>query len=148
MSQISSSFEVARPPTEVYAYVTDPARFPEWQRDVVRVRALGDAPAAVGTRFDTTRHIGRVEHTTTQQITEMDPPRSWTARGVDGAFRPGARLTVEPLGDGSRSRVTIVLEFEGHGIGRMLPLDVISRMAAKGAPRSYRNLKELLERGA
>jgi uncharacterized protein YndB with AHSA1/START domain len=148
MSPISSSFEVARPPAEVYAYVTDPARFPEWQRDVIRVHVHGDAPAAVGTRFATTRRIGRVEHTTTQQITEMDPPRSWAARGVDGAFRPGAQLTVEPLGDGSRSRVTIVLDFEGHGIGRMLPLDVISRLAAKGAPRSYRNLTELLERGA
>jgi uncharacterized protein YndB with AHSA1/START domain len=148
MPPIVSSFEIARPPDEVYAYVTDPSRFSEWQNDVLRVRIEGGRPPGVGTRFTTIRRIGRVEQTTTQEITEVTPPRSWAARGVDGPFRPSAGITVEPLGDGTRSRVTIVLDFEGHGIGRLLPLDVIRRMAAKGAPKSYQNLKERLERGA
>jgi uncharacterized protein YndB with AHSA1/START domain len=143
---IVSSFEIARPPAEVFAYVTDPSRFPEWQHDVVRVRVEGDGPPALGGRFATVRRIGRVEQTTMQEITELDPPRRWTVRGVDGPFRPSAEVTVEPAGDGSRSLVTVTLDFEGHGIGRLLPLDVIRRMAAKGAPRSYQNLKELLER--
>jgi uncharacterized protein YndB with AHSA1/START domain len=148
MPPIVSSFEIARPPEEVYSYLTDPSRFPEWQHDVVRVRIQGGRPPGVGTRFTTIRRIGRVEQTTTQEITKLDPPWSWAARGVDGPFRPSAGVTVQPLGDGTRSRVTIALDFEGHGIGRLLPLDVIRRMAAKGAPRSYRNLKERLERGA
>jgi uncharacterized protein YndB with AHSA1/START domain len=148
MPPIVSSFEIDRPPQEVYAYVTDPSRFPEWQDDVVRVRVEGGRPPGVGTRFTTTRRIGRVEQTTIQEITERTPPRRWSCRGVDGPFRPGADITVEPLGVGTRSRVTIALDFQGHGIGRLLPLDVIRRMAAKGAPRSYRNLKERLERGA
>jgi uncharacterized protein YndB with AHSA1/START domain len=148
MPPIVSSFEIARPPDEVYTYVTDPSRFSEWQNDVLRVRIEGGRPPGVGTRFTTIRRIGRVEQTTTQEITEVTPPRSWAARGIDGPFRPSAGITVEPLGDGTRSRVTIVLDFEGHGIGRLLPLDVIRRMAAKGAPKSYQNLKERLERGA
>jgi len=148
MPPIVSSFEIARPPDEVYAYVTDPSRFPEWQQDVVRVHIQGDHPPGVGTKFTTTRRIGRVEQTTTQQITQFSPPRSWAARGVDGPFRPSAHITVEPLADGARSRVTIALDFQGHGIGKLLPLDVIRRMAAKGAPRSYRNLTQRLERGA
>ena len=147
MPPIVSSFEIARPPGEVFAYVTDPARFPEWQDDVVRVRLEGGRPLGRGTRFTTTRRIGRVEQTTTQEITELTSPRSWACRGVDGPFRPSAAITVEPLADGTRSRVTIALDFEGRGIGKLLPLDVIRRMAAKGAPRSYRNLKERLERG-
>jgi len=148
MPPIVSDIEIARPPDEVYAYVTDPSRFPEWQHDVVRVRLEGDAPPGVGSRFTTTRRIGRVEQTTTQEITQLDPPRSWAARGVDGPFRPNADITVEPLDGGARSRVTFTLDFEGQGIGRLLPLEIIRRMAARGAPRSYRNLKERLERGA
>jgi uncharacterized protein YndB with AHSA1/START domain len=148
MSPIVSSFEIACPPDEVYSYVTDPSRFPEWQHDVVRVRMEGGRPPGVGTRFTTTRRIGRVEQTTTQEITQVSPPRSWACRGVHGPFRPSAGITVEPLGDGTRSRVTIALDFEGHGVGKLLPLDVIRRMAAKTAPRSYRNLKQRLERGA
>lgn len=145
MSPVTSSFEIARPPARVYAYITDPARFPEWQHDVVRVHVHGDGVAGVGTRFATTRRLGRVEHTTTQEITEMNPPRTWAARGIDGAFRPGATITIDPIGDGTRSRVTIALDFDGDGIGKALPVDVIAKMAAKGAPKSYQNLKELLE---
>jgi uncharacterized protein YndB with AHSA1/START domain len=147
MPPIESTIDIDRPPEEVYAYVTDPTRFPEWQHDVIRVRVEGDRPPGVGTRFTTTRRIGRVEQTIVQEIDERTPPRSWSCRGVDGPFRPGAEITVEPLGGGARSRVTFALDFEGHGIGRLLPLDVIRRMAAKGAPRSYRNLKYRLERG-
>jgi hypothetical protein len=108
----------------------------------------GGRPPSAGTRFTTTRRIGRVEQTTTQEITELSPPRSWVCHGVEGPFRPSAGITVEPLDDGTRSRITIALDFEGRGIGRLLPLDVIRRMAAKTAPRSYRNLKERLERGS
>jgi hypothetical protein len=99
MPPIVSSFEIARPPEEVYSYVTDPSRSPQWQDDVVTVRIEGNRPASVGTRFTTTRRIGRVEQTSTQEITRLDPPRRWAARGVDGPFRPSAGITVEPLGD-------------------------------------------------
>src|SRR5919108_3359519 len=148
MPPIVSNVEIARPPDEVYAYVTDPSRFPEWQHDVVRVRVEPGRPPGVGSRFTTVRRIGRVEQTTTQEVTAADPPRSWAVRGVDGPFRPNAAVTVAPLDGGAGSRVTFALDFEGQGIGRLLPLEVIRRMAAKGAPRSYRNLRERLRRGA
>lgn len=35
MAPITTTTEVARPPAEVFAYVTDPSRFVEWQRNVV-----------------------------------------------------------------------------------------------------------------
>jgi uncharacterized protein YndB with AHSA1/START domain len=41
MPPIVSSIDIARPPDEVFAYATDPSRFAEWQRDVVRVRIEG-----------------------------------------------------------------------------------------------------------
>jgi protein-S-isoprenylcysteine O-methyltransferase Ste14/uncharacterized protein YndB with AHSA1/START domain len=147
VAPISSSFEIARPPEDVYAYVTDPTRFPEWQRDVVRVEVLGDGAPGVGTRFVTTRRIGPAERMTTQEVTQTERPRSWAARGVDGPFRPNADLTIEPLDGGTRSRVTISLDFQGHGFGKLLPLEVIRRMTAKTAPKSYQNLKRLLEQG-
>jgi uncharacterized protein YndB with AHSA1/START domain len=115
MPPIVSTIEIARPPDEVYAYVTDPSRFPEWQHDVVRVRLEGDRPPGVGSRFTTTRRIGRVEQTTTQEITRLDPPSSWAVRGADGPFRPSAAIAVEPLDGGAGSRVTFTLDFEDRG---------------------------------
>jgi uncharacterized protein YndB with AHSA1/START domain len=141
-----SSTEIARPPEEVFSYVTDPSRFAEWQFDVVSVHLEGDRPPGVGSRFTTVRRIGRAERTMTQEITEISLPRSWAAHGVAGPIRPNVTVTVEPLADSTRSRVTFALDFEGHRAGVLL-VPLVRRLAAKGAPTSYRNLKERLESG-
>jgi uncharacterized protein YndB with AHSA1/START domain len=141
MAQLESTIEVARPPEEVFAVATDPLRFPEWQRDVVTTRMLDDS------RFTTTRRIRGSERTATQQIVHNDPPNHWAARGIDGPLRAHATITVEPLDCGARSRVTFTLDLEGHGMGVTL-VPLVRRQAEKGAPTSYRNFKELLERGA
>jgi len=143
MSPIVSTIEIARPPDEVYSYVTDPSRFAEWQGDVVSVRLEGP-PLTVGSLYTTTRRIGATRRSMTQEVIEVVPDRRWAVRGVDGPIRPSASITVEPLDGGTRSRVTFALDFEGHGIGvPMVPM--VRRMAAKGAPLSYRNLKQRLE---
>jgi hypothetical protein len=80
----------------------------------------------------------------TQRITRNDPPGQWAAEGIDGPIRPHATLTVEPVGDGTRSSVTFTLDFEGQGIGVAL-LPLVRRQAERGAPRSYAELKRLLE---
>jgi uncharacterized protein YndB with AHSA1/START domain len=139
MAPLVSTIEIARPPEEVFAVATDPLRFAEWQRDVVRVRVLDDA------RFATTRRFAGAERTLTQQIINDDPPYNWAARGIDGPLRPHATVTVEPIDDGTRSRVTFTLDFDGHGVGVPL-VPLVRRQAGKGAPASYENLKRLLER--
>jgi hypothetical protein len=60
------------------------------------------------------------ERTMSQEITKISPSSSWAARGVDGPIRPAANITIDPLDDGARSRVTFALDFEGHGIGKPL----------------------------
>jgi uncharacterized protein YndB with AHSA1/START domain len=146
MAPMVSSIEIARPPDEVFAYVTDPSRFGEWQRDVVAVQVESGRAGGVGSRFTTTRRIGGTDRSMTQEVTEASAPRRWAARAVDGPVQPKATVTVEPLGDGARSRVTFTLDFEGHGIGRPL-LPLVRRQAERAAPVSYRTVKELLERG-
>jgi uncharacterized protein YndB with AHSA1/START domain len=137
MAPIVSVIDVARPPAEVFSYVTDPTRFPEWQKDVVSV-------SMSGSRFVTTRRIGGVERVIVQQVDRSDPPNSWAASGVEGPIRPRAAISIEPLDGGRRSRITFSLDFEGHGIGVAL-LPLVRRQTRKGAPKSYQNLKRLLE---
>ena len=146
MPPIVHRIEIDRPPEEVFFYITDPTRFAEWQYDVESVRIGDECPPSVGSRFTTIRRIGRAERTMTQEITEINPPTSWAAHGVAGPIRPSANITVEPLNDSTRSCVTIALDFKGHGIGVPL-VPVIRQIAAKGAPKSYKNLKKQLENG-
>ena len=147
MPTIVHDIEISRPPDEVFRYVTDPARFAEWQDDVVSARIEPGGPCEVGARMVTTRRVARTEFTQVQEITEIAPPRSWAVRGVEGPIRAHARITVEPLRSGAASRVTFALEFEGPGIGKLF-VPQVRRIAAKQAPRSYQNLKERLENGS
>jgi uncharacterized protein YndB with AHSA1/START domain len=139
MAPLVSTIEIACTPQEFFALATDPRRFAEWQHDVVNVRMLGEA------RFATTRRINGAERTMIQRITRNDPPHGWAARGIDGPIRANATITVLPVNGGTRSRVTFTLDFDGEGIGVPL-LPLVHRQAQKGAPNSYRNLKNLLER--
>ena len=43
MPPIVLTIEIARPPDEVFSYVTDPSRFSEWQEDAARGRLEGVA---------------------------------------------------------------------------------------------------------
>jgi hypothetical protein len=138
MAPLISTIEVARPPHEVYAYVTDPMRFMQWQRDVVGVRMLDES------RFATTRRIAGVEHTTIQRVTRDEPPHRWACEGVESPIRPHATITVEPVSDGTGSRVTFTLDFEADALGVTL-MPLIRRQAEKKAPVSYRLLATLLD---
>ena len=144
MPPIVHDIEISRPPDEVFRYVTDPTRFAEWQDDVVSAHIEPSGPPVVGARIVTTRRIARTEFTQLQEVTDVAPPRSWAARGIEGPIRAHARVTVEPRRDGAASQVTFALDFEGPGIGRLF-VPQIRRIAAKQAPRSYRNLKARLE---
>ncbi|HAM01739.1 MAG TPA: hypothetical protein DCQ30_05865 [Acidimicrobiaceae bacterium] len=142
---ISTSIDVDRPPSEVFAYVTDPGRFAEWQNGVVGGRMANGGPQSVGDRCVTTRRIGFAERPVTSEVTHIEPPRKWGVRGIDGPIRAEVNVTVETLESDQRSRVTIELEFAGHGIGILLVPLVVRPRARKEMPVNIRRLKQRLE---
>jgi uncharacterized protein YndB with AHSA1/START domain len=145
MAMMVSQIEIARPPEEVFSYVTDPSRFAEWQEGVVNGCTEGGSSPVVGTTCTTTRRIGGANRAVTSRITEISPPRSWALRGIDGPIRAIVRVTVEPLDKPLRSRVTIALDFEGHGIGKLLVPLVVRRQARNEMPANLKRLRERLE---
>jgi uncharacterized protein YndB with AHSA1/START domain len=146
MAAIVTCVEIARRPEDVFTYVTDPSHFPEWQDSVVSARREGDAPLAVGARALVTRRVGRRDLPTTEVVTELNPPRSWGFRGAGGIPVIGiADGSIEPLDGGERSRLTIALDFEAHGIGKLLVPLFIRRQARRQLPRNSQKLKGLLE---
>lgn len=148
MAPIVESIEISRPPDDVFSYVTDPSALPEWQESLVAIRREDDAPVAAGSRVVMTRRVGPREREMTMELTELTRPSRWVARGVDGPVRAIVNGTIEPLGNGERSRVTIALDFEGRGIGKLLVPLVVRRQARAELPRNQQRLKELLENRA
>ena len=147
MASIRETIEIARPPEEVFAYLDDLSRHGEWQEQIVSVRVDTEGPTRVGTRATEKRKAGGRELENVYEITEHDPPRHFAFRGLNGPLRPVGGGTVEPVGDGSRSRLTLDLDLEGHGLGKLLrPLAL--RQARKQVPKDQQRLKEKLESGA
>jgi hypothetical protein len=144
LAPIVSSIEVDRRPDEAFAYVIDPSTMSEWQQGVVRGH-LDTPETRIGSKCVTVRKIGGREREVVTEITEYDPPRRWADRGVSGPIRAVVAVAVEPLSDGSRSRVTIELDFTGHGIGKLLAPLVVRRQAAKEMPENMKRLKRHLE---
>jgi uncharacterized protein YndB with AHSA1/START domain len=143
LAAIVHSIDISRPPEEVFALLNDVERLGEWQDDVMNVRRHDEGPPRVGTRVTQTRRLGKRELTTTTEVTEYDPPRSYAFRGVDGPIRPILRGTVEPL-EGGRSRVTVRLDFDGRGPAKLI-LPLVRRQAGKTLVQQHERLKELLE---
>jgi uncharacterized protein YndB with AHSA1/START domain len=144
MASIVSTTEISTGPAEVFAYVTDPTKLPEWQESVVRAECK-EMPVRVGTRARVTRRFGRREMAQSAEIAELTPPTHWAVRGLDGSVRGDVEGTIEPLDDGSRSRVTIKLDLQGHGIGKLLLPLFVHRKAEQEMPRNMQKLKERLE---
>jgi uncharacterized protein YndB with AHSA1/START domain len=144
MTAIVTTVQVDRPAPDVFAYATDPTRFHEWQAGVVAGRLESATAPAVGDHCHMTRRIGGSNRSSTSVLTHVDPPRTWGVRGIDGPVRATVDVTVEPLGD-SRSRLTIGVDFAGHGVGKLLVPLVVRGQARKEMPANLARLKARLQ---
>jgi len=146
MPPIVTSAEIGRPAAEVFAYVTDPGRFSEWQKGVTAGHMEGPASGspAVGAICVTTRRIGGANRPSTSELVHIDPPRTWGVRGTDGPIRAAVDVLVEPL-TGTRSRLTISVDFTGHGIGKILVPLMVRREARREMPANMAALKQRME---
>jgi uncharacterized membrane protein len=145
VAPISESIEIDRRPEEVFAYLDDVERHGEWQEQIVAVEPQGDEPMGVGKRVRETRRVPGGDRSMTYEITEHDPPRQSSFRVLDGPVRGVGTVAVEPVGDGSRSRVTFTIEFEGHGLGGKVLLPLAKGQARKQIPKDQARMKEQLE---
>ncbi|GHI04564.1 hypothetical protein AQI88_40880 [Streptomyces cellostaticus] len=147
MSGFHEEIDVDRTPGDVWAYLSDPSHLPEWQASAVSVEQLDEGPFGLGSRIRVTRHVGLRDMPMTMQVTEFEPPRSWGLRGIDGPVRGSVHGEVTPLPDG-RAHVTMDLDFEGRGIGRVLLPLVVRPQVRRELPRNEQLLKERLEHTA
>ena len=148
MAAISESIEINRSPEDVFAYLDDVERHGEWQDQIVAVERQSEGPLGVGSRVRETRRVPGGDRSMTYEVTEHNPPRQSSFRVLDGPVRAVGTISVEPAGDGSRSRLTIAIDFQGHGLAGKVLLPVAKGQARKQIPKDQEKLKELLESGA
>ena len=147
MTEIVASIEISRSPVDVFAYATDLSRYAEWQGGVASARLQGNGPIRAGSRAVVTRRVGPRMVEYIEEMVELDPPWRWTVRSIGGLpVTATASGAIESLDGGHRSRITITLDFQAHGIGKLLLPLVVRRQARKTLPKEAQELKQILER--
>jgi uncharacterized protein YndB with AHSA1/START domain len=142
MASIATSVEIARSPEDVFAYVTDVSRHPEWQEGLVSATLEGEGPLGVGSRIVQRRKLGPTTVAVTSEITAFNSPELVSFTGLDGPIRADGSQRVERVGEGSR--VSFEMEMRGHGFG-VLMLPIARRQATRQVAESHENLKRILE---
>lgn len=142
MIEFSVETEIARPPAAVFAYVTDPAKLPTWQRNTVSVRQEGDGPIGVGTLLHEVHRAGGKELESVVEVSEFEPDQLFALKMIEGPLPLDGRITLSPAGAGTR------LTFSGSGEpGGALRLagPLLGRTLKRQFARHCANLKEVLE---
>jgi hypothetical protein len=97
-----------------------------------------------GDRCLTTRRIGGANRASTSTVTHVEPPHTWGVQGIDGPIRAIVDVIVEPLTT-DHSRITISVDFTGHGIGKLLVPLIVRRQARAEMPANLAALKQQME---
>jgi carbon monoxide dehydrogenase subunit G len=138
--------EIESAVAEVWVELTDPAKATEWQTSLVSAEKVGDEPMAVGTQIhDERRFLGR-RIDSLVEVTEYEPERVFTIKGLTGPIRFEIHQRLEPLAE-RRTRVKVFAEADPHGVSR-LAAPVLARTAEHELRRDFDRLKETLERGS
>jgi carbon monoxide dehydrogenase subunit G len=98
------TIEIARAPSDVFAYMTDVEKLPEWQGSVVSSRANG--PLRQGSRIVEQRSLLGHEAETELEVTAYEPGRRFALRTVRGPVDLTIDHDLEPAGEETRLHVT------------------------------------------
>jgi uncharacterized protein YndB with AHSA1/START domain len=136
--RIEDAVEIARPPQEVFDFLTDPERLPEWQTSTVEVRRERSGPLEPGERFKEVHAAMGRRLESTVEVAEITPPSAFALKILDGAMPLDGRWTFEPAGGGTR--VHFVGEADVRG-----PKKLARPLLARQFRGYHRLLKQRLE---
>jgi uncharacterized protein YndB with AHSA1/START domain len=141
---INGTVEIARSPHEVFEYIADPERIPEWQPDVRTARFDNPAAVGVGTRGREVRHVMGSDRSIRWEVTEYRPDQRYGVRGLGGPVRAHVTMDVSPNSMGAGTQLSYGIAFEGHGVGRLIA-PLARKSARTDLPATLDSLKRQME---
>lgn len=140
MIRIEFTVAIERPPAEVFEYLSDIERLPEWQSSAVVAHAEG--PLREGARVAEKRRLLGREVESELEVVAYDPPRRLTLRSLGGPVK----FTVdhELAEDDGGTLLQFVAEARPGAFLRLAE-PVLARTAEQEFRKDFERLKEILE---
>jgi Polyketide cyclase / dehydrase and lipid transport len=105
---------------DVWAYVCDVGRWPEWAPTVLEARVRGGGPLQPGSRIEQRAKDWGRTHTRSQEVTAVEAPHSVAFAGTMGASAARWGMELEPVDD-ERTDATMWIEVDLAGVMRAVP---------------------------
>jgi len=141
--RIDFSLDIQRSPAEVFAYLTDIDRLPEWQSGVVEARWEGQGGPATGARARQVREFRGRQTEAELQVTAYEPDRRFALDTLSGPVSLTLDCTLEPNNGGTR--LLVAGEGEAAGIAKFAG-PMIGRKIEKQFKGDFETLKRNVER--
>jgi uncharacterized protein YndB with AHSA1/START domain len=138
--RVEVTVEIARRAEDVFAFLSDVSRVPEWQASAVESRA--DGPLAEGVRIHERRHFLGHDAETELEVTAFEPGRRLALRTLRGPVKLSIDHVLAET-DG-RTELHVTAEGRPHGLLRLAGPAVTAR-ARHELHRDFERLKAILE---
>jgi carbon monoxide dehydrogenase subunit G len=142
-----SSITIASRVTEVWAYICDVGRWPEWAPTVRECRVRGGAPLQPGSRLEQrAKGILGSSWSRSQEVTTVDEPRHVAFAGPMGTSAARWGMELEPI-DGTQTDAKMWIEVDLGGVMRVIPGRVLQRRIQRVSDREMVSIKAAVESG-
>jgi carbon monoxide dehydrogenase subunit G len=140
MIRIEFALAIDRSPEDVFEFLSDIGRLPEWQTSAIE--AHSDGPLEQGSRVTEKRRLLGREVDSELEVIAYEPPTRLTLRSLGGPVN----FTVdhELAAKGGGTQLTFVAEAQPRGALRLAE-PVLARTAEQQFRQDFDRLKELLE---
>ena len=133
---------VARPPKEVFDFITASENAPKIVPSVISMVKLTEGPVRVGTRYRETRLMGGKEQQADLEIVEFEPIQKYAMQNVTEGVETVYRYNFQPERDGTR--IDLVCEVKAKGIKKLM-LPMIVSILKKEDGDHLQRVKKILE---
>lgn len=147
--KLRETIEILATPEQVWPFLADPAKWPEWQHKVVQVQRSRSGEIIPDEQFRAVFQMKRRQTDTQVAVRTAEPPKEIVLR-QHFDFGQRARqveVTFKLERAGSRTRVTQILDHSQSGIPLLLRLLIwfIYRFGRSTGPQPLRRLRQLVE---
>jgi carbon monoxide dehydrogenase subunit G len=140
-----SRITIAGSVREVWAYVCDVGRWPEWAPTVLECRVRGGAPLQPGSRVEQrAKAILGLTRGRSQVVTAVEAPRSVAFAGPMGTSEARWGMELEPIDDG-QTDTKMWIEVDLAGIMRAVPGRILKGRVQRVSDREMAAIKAAVE---
>ena len=143
-----SRFTIASSVREVWAYLCDVGRWPEWAPTVLEGRVRGGGPLQPGSRVEQRAKLMLgLSRGRSQEVTVVEAPRSVAFAGPMGTSAARWGMEFEPT-DGGQTDAMMWIEVDLAGVMRAIPAGMFKRRIQRVSDIEMMAIKAAVESAA